>query len=197
MGAFEVTQDSDEDCMLRYADGELAAFQALYERHRGGLYRYFLRQSPQDVAEELFQDVWTRVIQARRRYRPDATFRTWLYTLARNRLIDYWRRQGRDPLAISGMPEMGLDAAGEHPAGNPGRLADLRDCLEQLLRLVESLPALQRETFLLKHDAGMTLLEIAAALDTGAETAKSRLRYAMERLRAGLPEECLEDHEHG
>jgi RNA polymerase sigma-70 factor, ECF subfamily len=197
MGAFEVTQDSDEDCMLRYAGGELAAFQTLYERHRGGLYRYFLRQSPRDVAEELFQDVWTRVIQARRRYRPEATFRTWLYTLAHNRLIDYWRRQGRDPLGFPGYAGEVADDAGDRLAGNPRRLADLRDCLEQLLRLVEALPVLQREAFLLRHDGGMTLAEIAAALDTGAETAKSRLRYAMERLRAGLPEECLEGQEHG
>jgi len=197
MGPFEVTQDSDEDCMLRYAAGELAAFQVLYERHRGGLYRYFLRQSPRDVAEELFQDVWARVIKARRSYRPDATFRTWLYTLARNRLIDFWRRQGRDPLAMSdNAAETQEDAAGSM-AGNPRRLADLRDCLEQLLGLVEVLPLLQRETFLLRHDAGMTLAEIAAALDTGVETARSRLRYAMQRLRAGLPEECLEGHEHG
>ncbi len=195
MGAFEVTQDSDEDCMLRYADGELAAFKILYERHRGGLFRYFLRQTPRDVAEELFQDVWARVIQAHRRYRPDATFRTWLYTLARNRLIDYWRRQGRNPLAMSGdkaLPE----EAGENLAGNPRHLADLRDCLERLLLLVEALPALQREVFLLRHDAGMALPEIAAVLDTGAETARSRLRYAMKRLRAGLPGECLEGREH-
>jgi RNA polymerase sigma-70 factor (ECF subfamily) len=183
--------------MLRYADGELAAFRTLYDRHRGGLYRYFLRQSPRDVAEELFQDVWTRVIQSRRRYRPDATFRTWLYTLARNRLIDYWRRHGRDPLDSSGVAASEFAQARERPNRNPGRLTDLRDCLEKLLRLVEALPALQREAFLLRHDAGMTLAEIAAALDTGAETAKSRLRYAMERLREGMPEECLENHEHG
>jgi RNA polymerase sigma factor (sigma-70 family) len=181
--------------MLRYAEGELAAFQALYERHRGGLYRYLLRQASRDIADELFQDIWTRVIQARRRYRPDATFQTWLYTLARNRLIDYWRHQNRDPLAVSGNAAVPEDA-GENPTGNPRRLADLRDCLERLLRLVEALPALQREAFLLRHDAGMTLVEIAAALDTGTETAKSRLRYAMERLRAGLPEECLEGREH-
>jgi RNA polymerase sigma-70 factor (ECF subfamily) len=196
MGAFEVIQDGDEDCMLRYAAGELAAFQVLYERHRGGLYRYFLRQSPRDVAEELFQDVWARVIKARRSYRPDARFRTWLYTLARNRLIDYWRSQGRDPLVLSDNAAEALQDAAGNPAGNPRQLADLRDCLEQLLRLVETLPLPQRETFLLRHDAGMTLAEIAAALHTGAETARSRLRYAMHRLRAGMPEECLEDQEH-
>jgi RNA polymerase sigma-70 factor (ECF subfamily) len=197
MGVSEVTQDSDEDCMLRYAAGDPAAFQELYARHRGGLYRYFLRQSPHDVAEELFQDVWTRVVKARRSYRPDATFRTWLYTLAHNRLIDYWRRQGRDPLALSGGAADALQSITGNLTGNPRRLADLRECLEQLLRLVEGLPALQRETFLLRHDAGMTLAEIAAALDTGAETAKSRLRYAMQRLRTGLPEECLEGEAHG
>jgi RNA polymerase sigma-70 factor (ECF subfamily) len=197
MGALEVTQDSDEDCMLRYAAGELAAFQVLYERHRGGLYRYFLRQLPRDAAEELFQDIWARVIKSRRRYRPDATFRTWLYTLARNRLIDYWRSRGRDPLALSDNAADALEDTAGNLDENPRHLADLRDCLEQLLRLVEMLPVLQRETFLLRHDAGMTLAEIAAAVDTGAETARSRLRYAIKRLRAGLPEECLEGHEHG
>jgi len=196
VGAFDVTQDGDEDCMLRYAAGELAAFQVLYERHRGGLYRYFLRQSPRDVAEELFQDVWARVIKARRNYRPDARFRTWLYTLARNRLIDYWRSQGRDPLALADNAAQGLEDAAGSLAENPRDLADRRDCLALLLRLVESLPVLQRETFLLRHDAGMTLAEIAAALRTGAETTRSRLRYATQRLRAGMPEECLEDQEH-
>jgi len=197
MGACDVTQEGDEDCMLRYAAGELAAFQMLYERHRGGLYRYFLRQSPRDVAEEMFQDVWARVIKARHGYRPDASFRTWLYTLARNRLIDYWRSQGRDPLAFSDHEAEVLDDASCSPAGDPRQLVDLRDCLEQLLQLVAALPVQQRETFLLRHDAGMTLAEIATALHTGAETAKSRLRYAMERLRAGMPEECLEDRSHG
>jgi len=177
--------------MLRYAGGELAAFQLLYERHRGGLYRYFLRQSPRDVAEELFQEVWARVIQARRRYRPEATFRTWLYTLARNRLIDWWRREGRDPLAFA------VDAEVDPPeatgGGNPRRMTGLRDCIERLRQLVADLPIPQREAFLLRHEADMTLSEIAAALETGTETAKSRLRYAMERLRAGLPRECLEE----
>jgi len=196
MGTPEITRDSDEDCMLRYAAGELAAFETLYERHRGGLYRFFLRQSPRLVAEELFQDVWSGVIQARRRYRPEATFRTWLYTLARNRLIDYRRRQGHDPLALSAVTEAALDDVRNGIADNPLQLAGLHDCLELLLRLVEALPTLQRETFLLRHDAGMTLQEIAAALDTGLETARSRLRYAMGRLRAGLPGDCLEDHEH-
>jgi RNA polymerase sigma-70 factor (ECF subfamily) len=186
----EASEDSDEDCMLRYADGELDAFRLLYERHRGGLYRYILRQTPPDVTEELYQDVWTRVIQARRRYRPDATFRTWLYTLARKRLIDWWRRDGRDPLAFArDAAAVPADAGALHP----GRAADLRGCGERLLQLVESLPPAQREAFLLRYEADMTLAEIAATLDSGTETVKNRLRAALQRLHAGLPGECLEE----
>ena len=178
--------------MLRYAGGDVDAFQLLYERHRGGLYRYFLRQSNRSVAEELFQDVWTRVIQSRKRYRPKAAFKTWLYTLAHNRLVDHWRREGARPVeplaADDDCPEMTA------PDMNPGpqRLVDLRDCIEQLLQLVSGLPDVQRQTFLLRHEAGMSLAEIAAAMSTGAETAKSRLRYAMDRLRAAIAKECLE-----
>jgi len=183
---------NDEALMLRYAGGDLDAFQKLYERHRGGLYRYFLRQSNQSVAEELFQDVWMRVVQSRKRYRPKALFKTWLYTLARNRLFDHYRRDAARPVRNTepgdDSPEISM------PDTNPGpqRLLDLRDCLEQLLQLVSGLPNVQRQTFLLRHEAGMSLAEIAETMSTGAETAKSRLRYAMDRLRAAIAKECLE-----
>lgn len=178
--------------MLRYAGGDLDAFQKLYERHRGGLYRYFLRQSNQSVAEELFQDVWMRVVQSRKRYRPKALFKTWLYTLARNRLFDHYRRDASRPVRNA---EPGVDAPEiSMPDANPGpqRLLDLRDCLEQLLQLVSGLPNVQRQTFLLRHEAGMSLAEIAETMSTRAETAKSRLRYAMDRLRSAIAKECLE-----
>jgi RNA polymerase sigma-70 factor (ECF subfamily) len=187
------TPGSDEDLMLRYARGDVDAFQRLYEHHRGGLYRYFLRQSNRSVAEELFQDVWSRVIQGRKHYRPTAAFRTWLYTLAHNRLTDHWRREGVRRVGYSNpdaeCPEVAM------PDANPGpqRLVDLRDCLEQLLHLVTGLPDVQRQTFLLRHEAGMSLAEIAEAMSTRAETAKSRLRYAMDRLRSAIAKECLEN----
>jgi RNA polymerase sigma-70 factor (ECF subfamily) len=183
---------SDEALMLRYAGGDMEAFQRLYERHRGGLYRYFLRQSNQSVAEELFQDVWMRVVQSRKRYRPKAAFKTWLYTLARNRMFDHWRREGVRSVQNA---ESGDDSPGIIiPDANPGpqRLVDSRDCLEQLLQLVSGLPKVQRQTFLLRHEAGMSLAEIADTMSTRAETAKSRLRYAMDRLRSAIAKECLE-----
>ena len=183
---------SDEDLMLRYAGGDLDAFQRLYEHHRGGLYRYFLRQSNRSVAEELFQDVWARVVQSRKRYRPQAAFKTWLYTLAHNRLIDHWRREGVQPSGYSASDDDCPEMAAADANPGPQRLLDLRDCLEQLLQLVTGLPDMQRQTFLLRHEAGMSLAEIAEAMSTGAETVKSRLRYAMKRLRAAIAKECLE-----
>jgi RNA polymerase sigma factor (sigma-70 family) len=183
---------SDEELMLRYAGGDLEAFQRLYDHHRGGLYRYFLRQSNPSVAEELFQDVWARVIQSRKRYRPKAAFNTWLYTLAHNRLIDYWRREGTRKVEQPALDEDCPEEIAVDAAPGPQRLVDLRDCLEQLLRLVAGLPDVQRQTFLLRHEAGMSLAEIAEAMSTRAETAKSRLRYAMDRLRSAIAKECLE-----
>jgi RNA polymerase sigma factor (sigma-70 family) len=188
-----IQSDSDENLMQHYARGDLQAFQKLYERHRGGLYRYFLRQSHPSVAEELFQDVWARVIQSRHRYRAKASFRTWLYTLAHHRLVDHWRREGvRTVVSLVAEDDCPDGLAADTEPG-PQRLVDLRDCLEQLLQLVAGLPEAQRQTFLLRHEAGLSLTEIAEAMSAGAETVKSRLRYAMDRLRAAMSRECLED----
>src|SRR5438874_12445107 len=87
---------SDEDLMLAYAAGDAAAFDVLYGRHKGGVYRYLLRQCRQGVAvDELFQDVWMNLIRARASYVPSAKFTTYLYRLAHNRLIDHYRASGQ------------------------------------------------------------------------------------------------------
>ena len=81
---------SDEALMLAYAGGDAMAFEQLYARHRGKLYRYLLRQLRDNaLADECFQDVWQRVISARAGWKPDAGFATWLYTIAHHRLGDH------------------------------------------------------------------------------------------------------------
>src|SRR5712691_7818817 len=90
---------ADEELMLAYAAGDAAAFDALYARHKGGVYRYLLRQCRQaGVADELFQDVWMNLIRSRASYTPTAKFTTWLYRIAHNRLIDHYRACGQATL---------------------------------------------------------------------------------------------------
>ncbi len=181
-------EPSDEDLMLRYARGDAAAFDLLYTRHRAGVFRYLLRQcGSRAAAEELVQDIWLKLIQARERYQVEAKFTTWLYTLAHNRLIDHFRRH-KGPQLVS------LDADGEddplelpaHSTVQPERQAQARQQAAHLLWLVEALPPVQREAFLLHEEGGLSLEQIAEVTGTGRETVKSRLRYALDKLREGM-----------
>jgi len=182
---------ADEDLMLRYAAGEAAAFDALYERHKGGVYRYLLRQlRDQTLAEELFQDIWLNLINARGRYRVRAKFTTWLYTLARNRLTDHYRRQ-KGVVAISfDVPEEEEEDNLQEPEApsseQPERRLLAQEQLARFIALVEGLPMAQREAFLLHEEGGLGIDEIAAATGVNRETAKSRLRYAIAKLKAGM-----------
>ena len=179
--------DGDETLMLRYRDGDAGAFGRLYARHKGSLYRYFLRQCGQPaVAEELFQDVWLKLIAARSGYTVRAKFGTWLYRIAHNRLVDHYRASARGlPLSYADdCPEWAEIPAPEEV--QPEVREDRRRQSERLLALLAELPEAQREAILLKEEAGLSLEEIAQATGTGRETVKSRLRYALARLRQGL-----------
>jgi RNA polymerase sigma-70 factor (ECF subfamily) len=180
---------SDEELMLAYAAGDAGAFDALYARHKGGVYRYLLRQCRQSsVADELFQDVWTNLIRARASYAPTAKFTTWLYRLAHNRLIDQYRASGHLTL-VSVDDEAHEDVIAAIPGARseePERRAENRELGERLRAALAVLPHAQREAFLLQHEGGLSLAEIAELTGVGAETVKSRLRYAVSKLRGEL-----------
>src|SRR3990167_7285346 len=107
----------DEQLMTAYRDGDAGAFERLYRCHKGALFRFVLRGvSERPVAEELFQEIWMRVIEARERYVPEARFTTWLYTIAHHRLVDHWRRGAPALVALD------EDPPGD-PAQDPGRQA--------------------------------------------------------------------------
>jgi RNA polymerase sigma factor (sigma-70 family) len=172
----------DEELMLAYREGDAGAFETLYKRHRGALYRFILRSiRERGTAEELFQEAWIRVIDARARYAPTARFTTWLFTIAHNLLVDHWRRKGLS------LVELNPDAAVAAP-DNPAKQAEARESLARLLRALEALPPAQREAFLLHEEAGLSIAEIAAVTGSGEEAAKSRLRYAMAKLKAAVDE---------
>ena len=177
----------DEELMLAYGRGDAGAFETLYKRHRGRLYRFVLRAlsnsaGHRSTAEELFQEAWIRVIEARGRYAPQARFTTWLYTIAHNLIVDHWRKKG---LAIVPLDDERAVAAPD----NPARQAEARESVARLLQAIDALPAAQREAFLLHEEAGLTVAEIAAVTGAGEEAAKSRLRYAMAKLKAAVDDD--------
>jgi RNA polymerase sigma factor (sigma-70 family) len=180
---------SDEELMLAYAAGDASAFDALYARHKGGVYRYLARQCRQTgIADELFQDVWMNLIRARASYAPTAKFTTWLYRLAHNRMIDHFRSSGHLTL-VSSDDEAHEDAVIALPAARgsePESRAQNRELGERLRAAVAALPPAQREAFLLQQEGELSLAEIAALTGVGMETVKSRLRYAVSKLRAEL-----------
>ncbi|HNQ04975.1 MAG TPA: sigma-70 family RNA polymerase sigma factor [Thiobacillaceae bacterium] len=177
---------TDEALMLAYRAGEVAAFTALYARWRARLYRYLAHQAP-DHAEELFQDVWLKVVRARGHYEVTAKFSTWLFRIAHNRLMDHFRARGRCVLECADQP---MDDPADDPAAPdsqaPPAMLARKEIARDILACLEALPAPQREAFLLAEEAGMSLAEIAQAAGVGRETAKSRLRYALDRLRRCL-----------
>jgi RNA polymerase sigma-70 factor (ECF subfamily) len=180
---------SDEDLMLAYAAGDAAAFDALYARHKGGVYRYLLRQCHHaGVVDELFQDVWMNLIRARQGYVPTAKFTTWLYRLAHNRLIDHFRASGV-ALLVSADDDEHADqvaAIAGDCRDRPELRAENHQLGERLKDAVAALPPAQREAFLLHQESGLSLAEIAELTHVGVETVKSRLRYALNRLRSDL-----------
>ena len=179
---------SDEELMLAYAAGDATAFDTLYGRHRAPVFRYVRRQVGEDrIAEEIFQDIWMRVIKVRGRYAASAKFTTWLYTIAHNRVMDHFRSVGAKPEEIPLLtdddddPEVpACEADGPEPSLIRRRIA------ERILDALDSLPVVQREAFVLQQEGNLTVEEIANVTGVTRETAKSRLRYALAKLRQNL-----------
>lgn len=169
--------------MLAYAGGDLLAFETLYRRHRGLVYRFLLRNLRQRVdADELFQETWSRLIAARERYRPEAKFTTWLLQIAHNLVVDHFRRQR--PQASAEETETVLRNLDAPESDQPERALSEFEQRRRLQLALEELPPDQRLAFLLRIEGGLGLEEIGEITGAGRETVKSRLRYALARIRA-------------
>ncbi len=170
----------DAELMLRYARGDIRAFETLYWRHRRPLYRYLTRQTRNiDAANDLFQEAWSKVISSRDRYEPRAQFRTFLYRIAHNCFVDHCRR-------ASNKHESELEQeVPDSEDGRPDSRLEQAQATAQYRSAIAALPPEQRDVFLL-YESGLSVEEIASITAVGAETAKSRLRYAVAKLRASL-----------
>jgi RNA polymerase sigma-70 factor (ECF subfamily) len=177
--------DEDARLMVRYRDGDADAFSTLYARHKGPLYRYLLRQVRNaGAAADLFQDVWSRLVANRARYEARAKFATYLFHIAHNCTIDFFRRDLKmrrrsDDLDAQSEPEV-------PEYQRPDGIAEFAEQQSALLAALGALPQEQREAFLLHEETGLTIEEIARVTDVGLETAKSRLRYAIRKLKKSL-----------
>jgi RNA polymerase sigma-70 factor, ECF subfamily len=179
--------DDDGELMLRYARGDLRAFETLYQRHRGGLYRYLSRQTRNpDAANDLFQEVWSKVIASRERYEPRAKFQTFLYRIAHNCFVDYCRRSTVRADISRDEPEDWQSSVPGPDGDRPDWRAEQAQALARYKAALSELPPEQRDVFLLYEESGLSLEEIAAITGVGPETAKSRLRYAVSKLRSAL-----------
>lgn len=181
----------DDQLMLAYAAGDAAAFKVLYDRHEGALFRFVRRLLGSALAaqaDEVFQDTWLRIISARERFSPQgAAWRTWAFTIAHNVAMDRLRVSGRE-IGV-GEPEDGSDPLDwlqpaidlAHPSAED--VAFWRAAGQQLLACLDALPDAQRAAFLLHHEDGAEVEDLAQSLGLPFETAKSRLRYALQKLR--------------
>jgi len=182
-----VSDDEDAQLMLAYARGEMRAFETLYSRHRGALYRYLVRQARDtDTAHDLFQEVWSRVIVNRARYQPRAKFRTFLFTLAHNCFIDHCRRLKSRPAGASVDEADAADLLATDDDARPESQLERAETTRRYRAALATLPQEQRDVYLLHEESDLSLEEIARVTGVGTETAKSRLRYAVGKLRTAL-----------
>ncbi len=179
-----VHEPDDSALMLRYRDGDVAAFETLYRRHKNAIYRYLLRLcGHRDTAEDIFQEVWGKIVKARSSYRPTAKFTTFLYRVAHNCFIDHIRRNKRHANSATLEPELHSDQ------GETLELATERTLARERMEVaLETLPEEQRDAFLLSEEGGLSIDQIASVTGCNRETAKSRVRYATNKLRNAIDE---------
>lgn len=183
--------------MAAYQKGDVAAFAELVARHEKRLWN-FVRRFVADsaTAEDLLQEVFLRVVRSTSEWQPSAKFSTWLYTIARNLCTDNARRAAfRKGDSQGQTPGPSHDESGPHaidkvvsPDGNAERAAMNREIANRVDQAVSALPVEQREVFLMREVMDMSFADIATAAKTSEPTVKSRMRYALERLRGALVE---------
>lgn len=171
---------SDDALMLAYQRGDADAFEHLYLRHKDGLFAFLYRSHPNmAVVEEIAQEAWTAVIQAASNYTAESTFKTWLYQIGRNRLIDFWRRKDNQHEAFDELPEQAAESANWQAS----------EAEQNIMNAIGRLPLEQRDAVLLREQ-GFSLAEIGEITDAEQETVKSRLRYARKQLRQLLVDDA-------
>jgi len=175
---------SDEMLMLAYVANDKLAFDKLYERFRLPLFRYMRSQIrvQEEILNELYQDVWLKLINNRKKYQVKASFKTFLYQIAINTIRDYFRRESVRKI----MSTIEDDAEVESGDLLPDEDLSQKQVMEKFRKILNDLPKEQRDVFLLREEAGLTSVQIADVMQTSVDTVKSRMRYAVTRLKEAV-----------
>ena len=189
------TEDADEDLMVSYQRGEVRAFEVLLSRHRKPVFNFILRfVGDKETAEDLLQEAFMRVIRGAEAYKRQAKFTTWLYTIARNLCVDQTRRRKHRKHASLDAPMDGSDDSGtlldvlpSHEMASDRKSAN-KQLHETMQRAIHGLSEEQREVFLMREFLDMPFKQIADVVGVPENTVKSRMRYALEKLRLELDE---------
>ena len=184
-------ETSDAELLLCFSKGDLAAMDQLVARYRSALFSWLLGMTGNRAdAEDLFQDVWFRVIRHAERFN-DVSFRAWLWKIARNLLIDF-RRKRKPDISLDAVEEEGdtplvdqLTARGMGPA----KAVEMDDMTRRVMRAVTTLPEMQREVFLMRVQGDLSFNEIAETLNIPLNTALGRMHDAMTKLKKLLAAE--------
>jgi RNA polymerase sigma-70 factor (ECF subfamily) len=192
--ATPVFGDTNEALMLRFRDGDVRAFEILLQRHRHSIFEFILRSvGPWNTtqAEDLTQETFLRVVKQASAYEQRAKFTTWLFTLARNLCIDASRRRKhRKAQSLDSTDEEGTSLLDRTASAGPAvdRQVIGHQLQARLEEAIAALPEDQREVFLMRESADLSFKEIADVIGVSENTVKSRMRYALEKLRASLGE---------
>jgi RNA polymerase sigma-70 factor (ECF subfamily) len=184
-----MTQErTDEELLAAYQQGDPGAFEGLLRRHRAPLFTFLLRMlGDREKAEDLAQETFLRIVKGAQAWEHRARFQTWLFTIARNLCVDRARFRRTDSLDAQG-PDDEPPLVDSVPGReiDPARGAESARLRPLLMKALLSIPQEQREVFVLREQAGIPFREIAEILGVNENTAKSRMRYALEGLRKAL-----------
>ncbi len=193
--AVPLTDMSDEDLMVAYRDGDVAAFEVLVKRHERGIFNFIVRSTGRrDLAEELLQEVFLRIVKSAPKYEQTAKFTTWAYTIARNICIDR-ARKAKKYNEVSLDKSMGgdegegqtfKDALVDEESASSEVELERKEFIKRLKAALDELPEDQRDVFVMREFSGLKFREIADILEIPVPTVKSRMRYALESLRGHL-----------
>jgi len=184
---------TDEQLMLAYQAGNISAFEQLYKKHKGPLYRYFVRQLRDNtLAEDLYQEVWGKVIKAVESYQVSAKFTTWLYKIAHNLIIDHIRavKPLDDTQALG--EDQTMDSFNAVSDVEPEQQLQQLQQAKLLQGCIDLLPAVQKEAFLLNVELGLTAAAISDIAKVTLEATKSRIRYAYQSIKLCVSQKIQE-----